>query len=144
MSDFLQPHASEHTWLLYSPLSLWVCLNSCPLSQWYYLTISPSAAPFFSCPQSFPAAGSFPMSWLFTSGGQSIRASALVLPMNIHSWFPLGLTGLISLLSKGHSEFLETSYTWILWGSCLKYSLLEPKSAILSQEFRGGTQESEL
>ena len=70
------------------------------LSQWCHLTISSSAAPF-SCPQSFPASVSFPVSQLFASDGQSIEASALVLPMDIQGWFPLGLTGLISLLSKG-------------------------------------------
>ena len=64
------------------------------------LSISSSAAPFF-CPQSFPASGSFPVNRPFTSGGQSIWVSASVLPMNIQGWFPLGLTGLISLLSKG-------------------------------------------
>ena len=61
-------------------------------------------APFSSCLQSFPSSGSFPVSRLFTSGGQSIRVSVLVLPMNIQSWFPLGLTGLISLLSRGLSS----------------------------------------
>ena len=70
--------------------------NPRPLSRWCHLTISSSVVPF-SCPQSFPASGSFPMSWLFTSGGQSIGASASILPMNIQGWFPLGLTGLISL-----------------------------------------------
>ena len=76
--------------------------NSCPLSWWCHPTISSSVTPFFSCPQSFPASRSFLMSWLFASGGQSIgaSASASVLPMNIQGWFPLGLTGLISLLSK--------------------------------------------
>ena len=71
---------------------------SCPLSCWCHPTISSFVVPF-SCPQSFPAAGSFPTSWLFASGGQSIgaSASASVLPMNIQGWFPLGLTGLISL-----------------------------------------------
>ena len=64
--------------------------------------------PFSSCLQSFPASGSFPMSWLFTSGGQSIGASASVLPMNIQDWFPLGLTGLISLLSKGLSRVFSS------------------------------------
>ena len=81
-----------------------VCSNSCPRSRWCHPTISSSAAPFSSFPQSFPASGSFLMSWLFTSGGQSIGASASVLPMNIQSWFPLGLTGLISLQSKGLSS----------------------------------------
>ena len=74
--------------------------NPCPLSQWCHPTISSSVVPFSSCPQSFPALGSFQMSQLFTSGGQSIgaSASALVLPVNILGWFPLGLTGLISFL----------------------------------------------
>ena len=76
-------------------------------SQWCCIIISSSVAPF-SCPQSLPASGSFPMSRLFPSGGQSIRASASVLPMNIHGWFPLGLTGLISLLSKGLSSIFPT------------------------------------
>ena len=75
--------------------------NSCPLSQRHHLTISSSVVPFSSCPQSFPASGSFPMSQLFTSGGQRIGTSASVLPMNIQGWFPLGLTGLISFLCKG-------------------------------------------
>ena len=77
------------------PLWPGVCSNSCPLSRWCYPTISPSAAPFSFCFQSFPASGSFPMNWLFTSGGQSVGASvsASVLPMNIQGWFPLGLTG---------------------------------------------------
>ena len=81
-----------------------VCSNSCPLSQWCHQTISSSLAHFSSCPQSFPASGSFPVSWLFTSGGQSIgvSASASVLPRNGNQgWFPLELTGLISLQSKG-------------------------------------------
>ena len=76
-----------------------------PLSQWCHPTISSSVVPFSSCPQSFPALGSFQMSQFFTSGGQSIgaSASASVLPMNIQGWFPLGLPGLISLQSKGLS-----------------------------------------
>ena len=83
-----------------------VCSNSHPLSQLCYLSISSSVTPFSSHPQSVPASRSFPMSQLFASGGQNIRASASasVLPMNIQSWFPLGLTGLISLLSKGLSR----------------------------------------
>ena len=77
--------------------------NSCPLSWWCHPTLSSSVVPFGSCLQSFLASGSFPMSWLFASGGQSpgVSASAWVLPMNIQDWFPLGWTGLISLLSKG-------------------------------------------
>ena len=78
----------------------------CPLSQWCHPTISSSAAPFSSCLQSFPALGSFPMSQVFASGGQSIgvAASASVLPMNTPGWSPLGWTGWISLQSKGLSR----------------------------------------
>ena len=86
------------------------CLNSCPLGQWCHPTISSSVAPFFSFPQSFPPIGSFPASRLFTSDGQNLRASASVLPINIQSWFVLGLTGLISLQLKGLSRaFLSTT-----------------------------------
>ena len=69
--------------------------NPCPSSRWYHPTISCSVVPFYSCPQSFPASGSFPKSWLFALAGQSVRAlaSASVLLMNIQGWFPLGLTG---------------------------------------------------
>ena len=82
---------------------LGVCSNSCLLSRWCHPTISSSVAPFSSCPQSFPASGSFPMSQIFTSGDQRIgaSASASVLPVNIQGWFPLGWTDWISLLSKG-------------------------------------------
>ena len=80
--------------------------NPCPLSQWCHPTISSSVIPFSSCPQSFPASGSFQMSQLFTSGGQSIgvSSSTSVLPMNIQDWFPLGWTVWISLQSKGLSR----------------------------------------
>ena len=88
---------------------LWSLLKSCPLSRWCYLTISSSAAPFSFCLQSFPASGSFPKSCLFTSGGQSIEASASVFKMNIQDWFPLGLPGLISLLSKGLSRVFSST-----------------------------------
>ena len=78
-----------------------VCSNSCPLNRWCHPTVSSSVTPFSSCPQSFPASGSFLMSQLFTSAGQSTGASALasVLPMNIQDWFPLG-----SLCSPGDSQ----------------------------------------
>ena len=80
-----------------------LCSNSCPLSQRCHPTISSSITHFYSCPQSFLASGRFPMNLLITSGGQRITASASasVLPMNIQGWFPLGLTGWISLQSKG-------------------------------------------
>ena len=107
----LRPHGLEHTRLPCPSLSPGVCSDSYPLSQWCYLTISSSAALFSFCLQSFPASGSFPMSRVFTSGGQNIgaSASASVLPMNIQGWFPLGLTGLISLLSKGLSRVFSST-----------------------------------
>ena len=82
-----------------------------PLCQWCHPTVSSSIAPFFSCPQSCTASVSFPMSWLFVSGGQSIgaSASASVLPMSTQDWFPLGLTGLVSLLSKGLSRVFSST-----------------------------------
>ena len=98
----LQPHALQHARLPCLSPSPGVCSNSCPLSQWYHPTISSSVTPFSSCPQSFPASESFLKNWLFTSGGQSTRASASasVIPVNIQGWFPLGWTGLISLMSE--------------------------------------------
>ena len=88
-----------------------VCSNSFPSSRWCHPTISSSDIPFSSCLQSFPESGSFPMSQLLASGGQSIRASASasVLPMNIQVWFPLGFTGLISLQSKGLSRVFSNT-----------------------------------
>ena len=95
------PHGLQHTRLRCPSLSPRVCLNSCPLSRWCHPTIL-SAVTLFSCPPSFPASESFQMSELFASGGQSIgaSASASVIPMSIKGWFPLRLTGLISLLSR--------------------------------------------
>ena len=80
-------------------------------SRWYHPTISSTVVPFSSCLQSFPASGSFPMSQFFASGGQStgISASASVFPMNIQDWFPLGLTGWISLQSKGLSRVFSNT-----------------------------------
>ena len=85
--------------------------NACPLNWWCHQTISFSVIPF-SCLQSFPASGSFPVSQFFTSGGLSIRAlaSASILPMNIQGWFPLGLTALISLLPKGFSRVFSSTF----------------------------------
>ena len=94
--DSLRPRGLQHAMLLCLLLSPGVCSDSCPLSWWGSLTISFSAVPFSFCLESFLALRSFPMS----PGGQSIGASASVLPMNIQDWFPLGLTGLISLQSK--------------------------------------------
>jgi len=91
MSNSLQPQGLQYTRLSCPSLPPGACSNSCPSSQWCHPTISSSVIPFSSCPQSFPESGSFPMSQLFASRGQSIGASVSVLPMNIQSWFPLGL-----------------------------------------------------
>ena len=106
MSDSLLPHELQHARPPCPLPTPGVYSNSCPLSWWCHPTISSSVVPFSSHLQSFPASGSFPTSRLFTSGSQSIGASASwsVLPMHIQSWFPLGLTGLISLQSKGLSR----------------------------------------
>ena len=106
MSDSLRLHGLKHTRLPWPSPSPRACSNSCPLSRWCHPIISSSAIPFSSCLQSFPESGSFPVSRLFTSGGRSIRAStsASVLPVNIQDRFPLGLTILISLQSKGLSS----------------------------------------
>ena len=109
LSDSLQPHELQHTRLPCPSLSPGVFSDSCPLSWWCHPTISTSVSPFFSCPQSFPTSGSFPVSQLFASGGQSIEASASVLPMNIQDWFPLGWTGWISLQSKCLSRVFSST-----------------------------------
>ena len=103
ISDSWQPHGLQHARPPCPSPTPGAYSNSCPLSQWCLPTISSSVVPFSSCLQSFPASGSFPMSQLFTSDGQSIgvSASASVLPMNIQDWFPFGWTGWISLQSKG-------------------------------------------
>ena len=87
------------------------CSNSCPSSWWCHLTISSSVTPFSSCPQSSPGSESFLVSQFFASGGQRIEVSpsALVLPINIPDWFPLGLSGWISLQSKGLSRVLSNT-----------------------------------
>ena len=106
MSSSLWSHGLQHARIPCPSPSPGVCSNSCPSSWWCHPTISSSVVPFSSCLQSLPASGSFPMSWLFASGGHGIRASASasVLPMNIQGWFPLGWTGLSSLLPKGLSK----------------------------------------
>ena len=108
----LRPDGLHHARLPCPSLSPRICSNWCPLNQWCHPTISPSVTPIYSSPQSFPATGSFPMSWLFPSGGQSIGTSASVLPVNIQGWFPLGLTGLRSLLSKGLSSIFSSTTVW--------------------------------
>ena len=115
--QFSSVQSLRHVWLFAIPWTaayLLPCLSptpgacsiSCPSSQWCYPAISSSVVPVSTCLQSFPASGSFPMSQFFASNGQSIgaSASASVLPMNIQDWFPLRLTGLISLQSKGFSR----------------------------------------
>ena len=104
MSNSLWPHGLQHTRPLCPSPSPKVCPHSCPLHQWCHPAISSSDI-LFSCPQSFPVSQTFPMSQLFPSGHQKtgVSASASVLPKSIQSWFPLRLTGLICLLSKGLS-----------------------------------------
>ena len=111
VSDSLWLHGLKHTRLPYTSPIPRPYSNSCPSSQWCHPTISSSIVPFFSCLQSFPASGSFQMSQLFTSGSQSIGASApaSVLPMTIQDWLPLGWTGLISLQSKGLSRVFSNT-----------------------------------
>ena len=113
MSDSLWPRGLQHAQLPCPSSTPRVCSNSCPLSQWCHPTISSSVIPF-SCLQLFPASGSFPVSQLFASGGHNTGASALapVLPVNIQGWFPLGLTGLISLQSKGLSIVFSSTTVW--------------------------------
>ena len=110
MSDSLQSHGLQHTRLSCPSPTPGACSNSCPSSWWCHSTILFSVVPFPSCLQSFPAPGSFPVSQFFASGGQSTVTSASVFPMNVQDWFPVGLTGLISLQSKGLSRvFSNTS-----------------------------------
>ena len=126
MSNSLWPPGLQHTRLTCPSLYPGVCSDSYPLSRWWHPDISSSIAPFSSCCQSFLASGSFPMSQLFTSGGQGIgvSASSSVLSMNIQGWFPLGLTGLISLQSKGFSRVFSNTTVQkasILWLSAFFY-----------------------
>ena len=109
MYDSLQSHELQHDRCSCPSPSPRVCSKSCPSSQWCHPTISSSVAPFSSCPQSFPAPGSLSTRQIFVSGDQTIgaSASASVLPMNIQGWFPLGLTGLVSLLSKRLKSLLQ-------------------------------------
>ena len=106
-----QPHGLQHARLPCPSPIPGACSNSCPLSQWWHPTISSSVIAFSSCCQPFPASGSFPMNQFFISGGQSIGVSATtsVLPMNIQDSFPLGLTGLICLQSKGLSRVFSNT-----------------------------------
>ena len=109
VSDSLQPYKPQHTRPPCPSPTPGVHPNPCPLCQWCHPTISFSVITFSSCPQSFPASGSFPTSQLFASGGQNIgvSASTSVLPMSTEDWSPLGWTGWISLQSKGLSRVLQ-------------------------------------
>ena len=111
VSDSLWPHGLQHARLPCPSPTPGACSNSCPWNQWCHPTISSSVIPFSSCPQSFPASGSFPVNQFFTAGGQTIGVSASesVLPMNIQDWFPSGLTGWISFQSKGFSRVVSNT-----------------------------------
>ena len=111
VSDSLWPHEPQHARLPCPSPTSGVHPNPCPLSRWCHPTISSSVTLFSSCPQSFPASGSFQMSQLFTSRGQSIgvSASTSVLPMNTQDCSPLGWTGWISLQSKGLSRVFSNT-----------------------------------
>ena len=111
VSNSLRPHGLQHTRLPCPSPTPGACSNSCPLSRWCHPTILFPVVPFSSCLQSVLASESFQMSQFFASGGQSfgVSASAPVLPMNILDWFPLGLTGLISLLSKELSRVFSNT-----------------------------------
>ena len=107
----LQPHESQHARPPCPSPTPEVYPNPWTSSRWHHPAISSSVVPFSSCPQSLPASGSFPVSQLFTSGGQSIgvSASASVLPMNTQDWSPLGWTGRISLYSRGLSRVFSNT-----------------------------------
>ena len=111
MSDSFWPHGLPHARPPWPSPTPWVYSNPCPLSWWCHPTISSSVVPFSSCPQSFPASGSFPMSQLFASGSQSIgvSASTSILPVNTQDWSPLGRTAWISLQSKGLSRVFSNT-----------------------------------
>ena len=111
MSDSLRPHEPQYARPPCPSPTARVYPNPCPLSRWSHPIISFSVIPFSSCPQSFPASGSFQMSQLFASGGQStgVAASTSVLPMNTQDWSPLGWTGWISLQSKGLSRVFSNT-----------------------------------
>ena len=125
VSDSLRPHGLQHARPPCPSATPGVYSNSCPLCQWCHPTISSSVVPFFSCLHSFPALGSFPMSQLFPSGGQTIgvSASTSVLPMNIQDWFPLGWIGWISLQSKRLSRVFSSTTVQKHQFFCTQFSL---------------------
>ena len=121
VSDSLWPHGLQHARPPCPSPTSGVHSNLHPFSQWCHPSISSSVVPFSSCLQSFSASGSFQMSQFLISGGQSIGVSASVLPMNIQDWFPLGLTGLISLQSNGLSRVFPTPHFKIIISSVLSF-----------------------
>ena len=123
VSDSLWPYGLQHARLPCPSPNPRVCSNSCPLGWWCHPNISSSVIPFSSCPQSFSASGSFPLSQLFPSGGQNIRVSASVLPMNNQGWFLIGLTGWISLQSKGLSRVFSKTTVLKHWFFSVQPSL---------------------
>ena len=145
MSDSLWSHGLQHARTPCPSPTPRVYSNSCQLSQWCHPTISSSAVPFSSCPQSFPAWGSFQMSQLFSSGGQTIGVSASrsVLPMNTQDWSPLGWTGWISLQSKGLSRVFSNttaqkhqffSAQLFLWSNSHIHTWLSKKHLALTRQ----------
>ena len=142
MSVSLWPHGLKHARLPCPSLSPWVFSNSCPFNRGCHPAISSTVTHFSPCPQSSPASGSFPVSQLFATGDQSIgaSASASVLPMTILVWFPLGLTGLISLLSEGHSrvfssitfESIDSSMLSLLYDPALTLYMTTGKTITLT------------
>ena len=135
MSDSLQPHGLQQARLPCPSPTPGAYSNSCPSHRWCHPTISSSVIPFSSLLQSFPASGSFPGSQFFISDGQRIgvSASASVLPVNIQDWFPLGWTGLISLLSKEFSRVF--SNTTVQKHQFLGTQISEPNSEIMNLNF---------
>ena len=123
VSHSLQPHGLQHIRPPCRSPTPGVNSNSCPLSLWCHPTILSSVIPFSSHLQSFPASESFPMSWFFTSGGQSIgvSASASVLPMNNQDWFPLGLAAWISLQAKDSQKSSPTPQFKSISSSALSF-----------------------
>ena len=138
---FSQSHGLQHTRLPCSSSTLGACSNPCPLGWWCHPIVSSSVVPFFSCHQSIPALGAFPMSKFFASGGQSIRVSASesVLLMNIQDWFPLGLTGLTlnnqqvtEAIKREIKRFLETNDN----ENTTTQNLWEAAKAVLRAKFK--------
>ena len=146
VSDSLGPQELQHARLPCPSLTPRACSNSCPSSLWCHPTISSFVVPFSSCLKSFPASGSFPMSQFFATGGQSIGASASVLTMNIQDWFPLGLTGWISLQSKRLSRVFSNTTVqkhqffgaqFSLWSNLHPYMVTGKTIALTRQTFVG-------